>query len=70
MLKNFGVGEDCIQSFYHESWACVRGESSERFNVNVGLRQGCVMSPLTSNAYMDSVVRKVNAREQEVVWCW
>ena len=31
------------------------------FPVNVGLRQGCVMSPGLSNVYMDGVVREVNA---------
>ena len=36
-----------IQSFYVGSSACVRvgSDLSERFEVNVGLRQGCVMSP-------------------------
>ena len=33
---------------------------SEWFPVNVGLRQGCVMSPWLFNVYMDSVVREVN----------
>ncbi len=32
------------------------------FEVNVGLRQGCVMSPWLFNVYMDGVVREVNAR--------
>ena len=35
---------------------------SEWFPVNVGLRQGCVMSPWLFNVYMDSVVREVNVR--------
>ena len=30
--------------------------------VNVGLRQGCVMSPWLLNVYMDGVVREVNVR--------
>ena len=30
--------------------------------VNVGLRQGCVMSPWLFNVYMDGVVREVNIR--------
>ena len=30
--------------------------------VNVGLRQGCVMSPWLFNVYMDGVVREVNVR--------
>ena len=35
---------------------------SEWFPVNVGLRQGCVMSPCLFNVYMDGVVREVNVR--------
>ena len=36
-----------VQSFYKDSRACfrVRNDVSEWFPVNVGLRQGCVMSP-------------------------
>ena len=37
---------------------------SEWLPVNVGLRQGCVMSPWLFNVYMDGVVRDVNARVQ------
>ena len=32
------------------------------FLVNIGLRQGCVMSPLLFNMYLDGVVREMNAR--------
>ena len=35
---------------------------SEWFPVNVGLRQGCVMSPWHFNVYMDGVVLAVNVR--------
>ena len=35
---------------------------SEWFPVNVGLRQGCVMSSWLFNVYMDGVVREVNVR--------
>ena len=35
---------------------------SEWFPVNVGLRQGCVMSPWLFIEYIDCVVREVNAR--------
>ena len=37
-------------------------DESEWFPVNVGLRQGCVMSPWLFNVYMDGVVREVNVR--------
>ena len=50
--------------FYVDSRACVRvgNDVSEWFSVNVGLRQGCVMSPWLFNVYMDGVVRDVNVR--------
>ncbi|MEL7302040.1 MAG: reverse transcriptase domain-containing protein, partial [Pseudomonadota bacterium] len=53
-----------IQSFYAGSRACVRvgSEMSDSFEVNVGLRQGCVMSPWLFNVYMDGVVREVKMR--------
>ncbi len=49
-LKIYGVGGHLlkgIQAFYIEANACVRvgGELSESFAVEVGVRQGCVMSP-------------------------
>ena len=40
-------------------------DASEWFPVNVGLRQGCVMSSWLFNVYMDCVVQKVNVR---VLW--
>ena len=69
MFRIYGVGGNllkAVQSFYSESRACVRGESgvSEWFDVNVGLRQGCVMSPCLFNIYIDGVVREVKARAQ------
>ena len=50
-----------IKSFYDDGRACVRvgGEVSESFEVKMGLRQGCVMSPWLFNMYMDGVVRQV-----------
>ena len=69
VLRVYGVGGKLlkgVQSFYNESRACVRSESgySEWFDVKVGLRQGCVMSPWLFNVYMDGVVREVNMRVQ------
>ena len=53
-----------IKSFYRNSRACVRigDRESDSFEVKVGLRQGCVMSPGLFNLFMDGVVREVKAR--------
>ena len=53
-----------VQSFYADSRACIRvgNDVSEWFPINVGLRQGCVMSPWLFNVYMDGVVREVTVR--------
>ena len=66
MQRVYGVGGKllkAVQSFYVDSRACVRVgmDVSEWFPVNIGLRQGCVMSPCLFNVYMDGVVREVNA---------
>ena len=55
---------EAVQSFHVDSRACIRvgNDASEWFPVNVGLRQGCVMSPWLFNIYMDGVVREVNVR--------
>ena len=47
-------------SYYIESrpFVRVRMYVSERFPDNVGLRQGCVMSPWLFNVYVDGVVRE------------
>ena len=67
MLRVYGVGGKflkVVQSFHVDSRGCVRmgNDMSEWFPVNIGLRQGCVMSPWLFNVYMDGVVRQVNVR--------
>ena len=67
MLRVYGVlGKllKAVQNFYVDSRACVRvgNDVSEWFPVNVGLRQGCVMSRWLFNVYMDGVVREVNVK--------
>ena len=67
MLRVFGVGGKFwkpVQSFYEDSRACFRvgNDVSEWFPANVGLRQGCVMSPWLFNVYIDGVVREVNVK--------
>ena len=53
-----------VQSIYVDSRACVRvgNDVSEWFPFNIGLRQGCVMSPWLFNVYMNGVDREVNVR--------
>ena len=41
---------------------CPGGKCCEWFPVNVGLRQGCVMSPRLFNVYMDGVFRDLNVK--------
>ena len=50
--------------FFIDSRACIRvgNDLSEWFAVNVGLRQGCMMSPWLFNVYMNGVVREVIVR--------
>ena len=67
VLRLYGVGGKllkAVKSLYVGSKACVRvgNELSDWFEVRVGLRQGCVMSPWLFNLYIDGVVREVNAR--------
>ena len=67
VLGFYGVGGKllaAVKSFYKNSRACVRvgDRESESFEVKVGLRQGCVMSPGLFNIFMDGVVREINAR--------
>ncbi len=57
-----------VKSFYEVASACVKinGETSEHFEIKVGLRQGCVMSPSLFNIYMDGVMREVKGKVGEV----
>ena len=67
MIRVYGVGGKllkAVQSFYIDCRASVRvgNDVSEWFPVNVGLRQGCVMSLWLFNDCMDGVVKEVNVR--------
>ncbi len=50
-----------IQAFHKEANACVRmkGEFSESFTVEVGVRQRCVMSPWLFNIFIDGCKREM-----------
>ncbi len=71
VLRIYGVGGrllSAMRSFYEEASACVKisGETSEHFEIKVGLRQGCVVSPWLFNVYMDGVMREMKGRAGEV----
>ena len=53
-----------IKSMYVNSsvWVIVKGCESERFRIDSGVRQGCIMSPCIFNVYMDGVMKKVKMR--------
>ncbi len=67
VLKTYGVGGQLLkgmQAFYSEANACVRvgGEFSESFTVEMGVRQGCVMSPWLFNIFMDGCMREMKCK--------
>ena len=66
VLERYGVRgrlKEAMESLYLQSEACVRvqGKNSEWFEVSMGMRKGCTMSPWLFNLVIDSILRK--ARE-------
>ena len=49
-----------LQALYAGTKSAVRedGELSDWFDVNTGLRQGCLLSPALFNVYIDHVLRR------------
>ena len=67
ILKKYGVPQvlvDLIQELYSGTWCQVRadGNVSPSFEVKSGVRQGCVLSPLLFNCFMDQIMREALAR--------
>ena len=66
ILREYGVPHqlvEIIEELHSETWCQVRsaGDTSERFKVKIGVRQGCVLSPLPFNCFMDKILRKAMA---------
>ena len=64
VLKSYGVPwqlVDIIQGLYSGTWCQVRTTDgmSEAFEVRSGVRQGCVLSPLLFNGFMDRILREM-----------
>ena len=49
-----------INSLYVDSLPCIRvkGGESERFRIDSGVRQGCIMSPCLFNVHMDAAIKE------------
>ena len=63
ILREYGVPHqlvEIIEELHSETWCHVRsaGDTSERFEVRTGVRQGCVLSPLLFNCFMDKILRE------------
>ena len=37
----------------------VKSDESEQFRIHIGVRQGCITSPLLFNVYMNAVMKEV-----------
>ena len=64
-LKNVGVPEKIIaliRELYQDADCSVlfKGTKSNKFQVDRGVRQGCVLSPLLFVIVLDSVLKKTN----------
>ena len=51
-----------LQNLYANDKACIKidGKISEEFEINQGVRQGCVLSPLLFNIFMSDLPKKLN----------
>ena len=68
VLREYGVNGQllrAIKSFYCRPEVCVRvnGKKSKPFHVGVGLRQGCVLSPIFFIVYMNWIDKRSQADE-------
>ena len=68
VLREYGVRGSllrAIQSLYDQSESCVRvlGSKSDSFQVRVGLRQGCALSPILFVIFMDRISRRSRGGE-------
>jgi hypothetical protein len=64
-LSDIGVGGKmfaCQQSLYNNLQCCLRinGRYTDWFEVNCGLKQGCVLSPVLFNLYVNSLSQLLN----------
>ena len=61
-LGVYGNMLKCIKSLYSNVSSCVKlspSQSTDWFNVGSGLRQGCIMSPLCFNIYINDMAVEI-----------
>jgi hypothetical protein len=65
ILENYGVPKEVLnakkKSFYEITTIKIKldhGKTSEAFEVNHGLRQGCGLSPLSFILYLDKIIKE------------
>ena len=63
---------EAIKSFCNKPTCAVRiaGNLSEEFQVDVGVRQGCILSPLLFITFMDSVAKACSKMKKMNVGMW
>ena len=56
------------ENLYEKTEACVRvcRKEGEWYEVSVGLRKGCVMSPWLFNLFMDAAMKEVSGKAGDV----
>lgn len=70
-LRIFSVGVDlvvAVKSFFKNIRASVSRKDKESFKVDVWIRQGCVMSPLIFNIYMDEILNRRGRSSTGIKW--
>lgn len=63
VARRYGISEKLVslmRALYHDTQSAVRVEGglTDWFSVNVGLRQGCLLSPMLFNVFIDHVIRE------------
>jgi hypothetical protein len=65
VLRKFGIGEGLIQTInalYNTSGSAVllNNQIVDYFKTTVGVRQGCSLSPVLFNLYLESIMREIH----------
>ena len=72
-LSRLGISDQFIhvlKSLYSkvQCTAKINGFVTDWFNVSVGLKQGCILSPVLFNAFMDDLVKMIRKQKKGVTY--